>query len=361
MKLSDEQGVRKALTYVLPQVNAAPTVAGYSPTQWLLGKQIRLPGELSQDSLNPAHLGGHPNFEELLKHRNAAKRALLDAETDSKLRRALLRKYQGSNIPLKNGQKCYFWRDARQGELVKIRWHGPARVVMVEHDQENVPKVYWLAYKTQLIRCAPHHVRSDFNSMEHAIEDIQLAKKEVMDLKSRGVTRFLDLNVLNRNNVDDILEEDEEMAGEGEELEFQEDDEERPLRRRRLSLEQEPEYSPSIAPTSPGDRPDEMVDQPHDPPLLPVEAQEDGISVLTSRRSLVPHHDVEILPQLNPVGSHPLHLLCLQHPLVLQHMPCKTWAWIRSLQTSMRLLARRAFMNVDAVWTAKKPLVLDPQ
>jgi len=279
MKLSDEQGVRKALTYVLPQVNAAPSVAGYSPTQWLLGKQIRLPGELSQDSLNPAHLGGHPNFEELLKHRNAAKRALLDAETDSKLRRALLRKYQGSNIPLKNGQKCYFWRDARQGELVKIRWHGPARVVMVEHDQENVPKVYWLAYQTQLIRCAPHHVRSDFNSMEHAIEDIQLAKKEVMDLKSRGVTRFLDLNMLNRNNVDDILEEDEEMAGEEEELESQEDGDERPLQRRRLSLEQELEYSPSIAPTSPGDRPDEVENQPHDPPLLPVEAQEDGISV----------------------------------------------------------------------------------
>ena len=54
--------------------------------------------------------------------------------------------------------------------------------------------------------------------MEHAIEDIQLAKKEVMDLKSRGVTRFLDLNMLNRNNVDDILEEDEEMAGEEEEV-----------------------------------------------------------------------------------------------------------------------------------------------
>ena len=115
--------------------------------------------------------------------------------------------------------------------------------------------------------------------MEHAIEDIQLAKKEVMDLKSRGVTRFLDLNMLNRNNVDDILEEDEEMAGEEEEVELQEDGEERPLQRRRLSLEQEHEYSPSIAPTSPGDRPDEGENQPHDPPLLPAEAQEDAISL----------------------------------------------------------------------------------
>ena len=103
--------------------------------------------------------------------------------------------------------------DATSGEmpdkvLVKIRWHGPARVVMVEHDQEQIPKVYWLAYKTQLIRAAPHHVRSDYQSTEHAIEDIQLAKREIQGLKSRGVTRFLDLSMLNRNNVDDILEED---------------------------------------------------------------------------------------------------------------------------------------------------------
>ena len=190
MKLDDQQGIRKALTYVLPQVNATPSVAGYSPSQWLLGKQIRLPGELTHESLNPAHLGGHSNFEELLRHRNSAKRALLEAETDAKLRRALLRKYQGSNIPLKNGQRCYFWRDARQGDLVKIRWHGPARVVMVEHDQEQIPKVYWLAYKTQLIRAAPHHVRSDYQSTEHTIEDLQLAKREIQGLKSRGVSRF---------------------------------------------------------------------------------------------------------------------------------------------------------------------------
>ena len=125
----------------------------------------------------PALLGGHSHFEQLLLHRNAAKRALLEAETDARLRRALLRKYQGNNIPLKNGQRCYFWRDARQGDLVKIRWHGPARVVMVEYDEEQVPKVYWIAYKTQLIRCAPHHVRSDYTTSDHSIEDLQEAKK----------------------------------------------------------------------------------------------------------------------------------------------------------------------------------------
>ena len=273
MKMEDDNGVRKALTYVLPQVNAAPTVAGFSPCQWLLGKQVRLPGELSLDHVNPALLGGHSQFEELLLHRNAAKRALLEAETDAKLRRALLRKYQGSNIPLKNGQRCYFWRDARQGDLVKIRWHGPARVVMVEYNEEQVPKVYWIAYKTQLIRCAPHHVRSDYTTSDHSLEDLESAKKEVQGLKSRGVTRFLDLSLLNRNHVDDVLEEDEEMAGDGDGNDGDPGDgDEPPLRRRRIAFEPEDDlvYSPTtVAPDDHNEEQSPLADLPEDQPLLP--------------------------------------------------------------------------------------------
>ena len=43
----DANDIRQALCYVLPQVNATPSVGGFSPTQWLLGKQITLPGELA--------------------------------------------------------------------------------------------------------------------------------------------------------------------------------------------------------------------------------------------------------------------------------------------------------------------------
>ena len=256
------QAIREALTYIMPQINATPTVAGFSPTQWVMGKQVRLPGELSIDNASPSSLGGHPSFEELLICRNTAKQALIEAETDSKLRRALLRKYQGNNIPLQVGQRCYFWRDARQGDLVKIRWHGPARVVMVEKDEDNCPRVYWVAYKTQLMRCAPHHIRSDFNSTDHVLEDLQLARKEVQSLRSRGVTRFLDLNAINRHHIDDILDEDEDVAEGGD------DDgggDEPPRQRRRLhDSDQAGEYTPSIAPASPQEV---NVD---DPPLLPI-------------------------------------------------------------------------------------------
>ena len=96
--------------------------------------------------------------------RNVAKTAILQAETDRKLRRALLRRYQGVNQRLLAGQRCFYWRDAQQHELCKIRRRGPAKVVCVE--EKGSPHVDWLAHKTQLIRAAPHHVRPDFTAIE---------------------------------------------------------------------------------------------------------------------------------------------------------------------------------------------------
>ena len=42
MKVNGPSGIRQALTYVVPQLNDTVSVAGYSPSQWLLGKMPRL-------------------------------------------------------------------------------------------------------------------------------------------------------------------------------------------------------------------------------------------------------------------------------------------------------------------------------
>jgi hypothetical protein len=39
LDLHGPDGIRTALTYILPQLNAQPTVSGFSPAQWLLGYQ----------------------------------------------------------------------------------------------------------------------------------------------------------------------------------------------------------------------------------------------------------------------------------------------------------------------------------
>ena len=213
MKVSGSKGIRQALTYVVPQLNDTLSVASYTPSQWLLGKIPRLPGGLSHDELSPAQLGDHDQFEQLLRQRAAAKKALISADLDAKLRRALLRQYQGADLPLQIGQKCFFWRDQRQDKLVKIRWHGPARIVMVQHSNDDKPELYWLSHKTQLIRCSPHHVRADFTAADTQLADAQEARREVATLRSRGVTRFLDLDKANKRHHPDELNDDEMASG----------------------------------------------------------------------------------------------------------------------------------------------------
>ena len=156
-------------------------------------------------------------FENNLERRAAAKIALTTADADSKLRRALGRRYQGQNKEFKLGERVWFWRDARQGLLNKIRWLGPAHVIMREEypdSRKPTIKTYWLAYKTQLIRAAPHHVRGDILGPERVIDDLQKSLNMVRQLKSRGVTRWYDLQRVNRQRLDDV-DEDEQIDDPG--------------------------------------------------------------------------------------------------------------------------------------------------
>ena len=244
--MTGANAVRQALSYVVPQLNNSPSTSGFSPAQWVLGQSPDFPGELLGSSLTPVHLGG--TFEDELSRRATAKMAIVQADVDQKLRRALLRKYAGNNIALNPGQKCFFWRDSRNADLVKIRWKGPATILMREEDDDGRAKVYWLAYKSQLLRAAPHHVRPEIGkSSEPLADNFQTAKDVVQQLRSRGVTRYLDLNVLNKRRLEDVGT-DEEVLDDGN------SDLEQPAHRRRLLdstlIERPPiadeEYSPSI-------------------------------------------------------------------------------------------------------------------
>ena len=192
---NNAKGIKEALVYCVPQLNGSNTVAGFSPAQWVLGYQPQLAGSLPADNFKPAHFGGHEDFELTLARRSAAQKAMIEADADKRLRRALGAKYKGLNSEYSLGQQVWFWRDARQPDLVKIRWLGPAHVVMKEHKKDGEGQdrvhVYWLAYKTQLIRCAPHHVRADIKGSQHALDDVQSALTTVRQLKSRGVTSIL--------------------------------------------------------------------------------------------------------------------------------------------------------------------------
>ena len=237
-KLTDHHGIKESLNYVIPQQNATPSVAGFTPSQWVLGYQPEL-SHLLDSNLNAAQLAGNNHsFEQNLERRTAAKLALTSADADSKLRRALSRKYQGQNRVFRLGERVWFWRDARQGALNKIRWLGPAHVVLREEDPEATTdaakiKTYWLAYKSQLVRAAPHHVRGDILGPQHVLDDMQAALNTVRQLKSRGVTRYYDLRRSNRQQLDDVEEDEQQDDLNGP---LHDEDDEPPRHRLRLEI-----------------------------------------------------------------------------------------------------------------------------
>ena len=239
--MSGASAVRQALAYVVPQMNNNPGTSGFSPAQWALGQSPSFPGELLGNNLNPVHLGA--TFEDELSRRAVAKMAIVQADTDQKLRRALLRRYAGTNVLLAPGQPCFYWRDARATDLEKIRWKGPATVLMREDDPESgKPRIYWIGHKSQLLRCAPHHVRPEIGrSASTLLGDFEVAKNVIQNLKSRGVTRYTDLTITNKRSLDDV-DSDDEVLDDDDDL----DGGPPPRQRRRLV---DPEFPGSPAPS----------------------------------------------------------------------------------------------------------------
>lgn len=96
LKLDRTDDIREVLTYCVPQLNGTASVAGCSPAQWGLGYQPELAGSLlSTSNFRASHFGGHGNFEKMLTKRSTAQKALVEADADRRLRRALGAKYKG--------------------------------------------------------------------------------------------------------------------------------------------------------------------------------------------------------------------------------------------------------------------------
>ena len=186
--------VKQALCYVLPQLNRSVNVKGYSPVQWVLGYQPKIPGNLLDEGLNQSHLFPSMDFKQKLQLRASAGRALLQADTDERLRRAsLLRQSHTSMTTFSVGQRVFYYREG-SGVGPRIRWKGPATVTMIEPNKQGKVSVVWIVHGAQLIRAAPEHLRHD-----HLGQELPVSPKEAWDsVRGRGTTTFLDLSKTNR-------------------------------------------------------------------------------------------------------------------------------------------------------------------
>ena len=150
-----------ALTQSFNAKNTLSRVKGYSPEQAVLGIARRLPGSLTSNadagSLSLAEGQGVASdvFRAGLELRASARRAFIDADNSSSLRRALLRRSRPLRGPFEIGDLVLYWR--RKGANMRRergRWFGPASVVAVEGSR-NV----WLNHSGRLVRACPEQIR----------------------------------------------------------------------------------------------------------------------------------------------------------------------------------------------------------
>lgn len=105
---------------------------------------------------NPATFDPPEAFMEKLRLKQEAVKATSAADTDRRLRRALLRKFMGQQTILNTGDYCYYWRDAPAGSNAKLRWRGPAVIIMREAGPTGPNSdVLWIGHGTNLLRAAP--------------------------------------------------------------------------------------------------------------------------------------------------------------------------------------------------------------
>eukprot|EP00435_Cladocopium_sp_Y103_P061648 s411_g23.t1 len=157
----DSAAFSKALRQAFTAKNTMSRVHGYTPEQAVLGFARRLPASVTSGEGVSSHLmaldEGHDSdqFRKALDLRCSARKAFVEADNCSSLRRALLRRSRPLRDPYEIGDWVLYWKKVG-GNMRRERgkWYGPARVAMVEGT-----KIVWLSHANKLIRASPEQLR----------------------------------------------------------------------------------------------------------------------------------------------------------------------------------------------------------
>ena len=138
----------------------------------------------------------------------------------------------GQPLVLQPGDLCYYWRDTPAGSTAKLKWRGPATVIMREQDQHgHHTDIYWIVHRTVLLHAAPEHVKAatpaavqDFT--ERLRDPLDTTKQSLSNIRGRDVTQYIDLPKSNKRRRDKVATDEErrdEVATDEEEDEHDED------------------------------------------------------------------------------------------------------------------------------------------
>ena len=132
---------------------------GYSPSQWVLGRGLRLPADL----LSPMgrfdvaiRAADQPKFLQRLTLMSAAQRALAAQRCSRALATAASSRSRGEAVQtshFKVGDQVMYWRQTKKKSDWSSFWHGPGIVIGVE-----TPNL-WVSHGGSTLKCAPRQLR----------------------------------------------------------------------------------------------------------------------------------------------------------------------------------------------------------
>ena len=195
--ITSPEEFEQMLTVACNAKNSLSRIKGYSPEQAVLGISARLPASITScdnvgsHALAEAEGDAASQFQKVLQIRTLARKAFVEADNSSALRRALLRRSRPMRGPYEVGDWLLYWRQ-RGSNLRRTRgqWHGPACVIAVE-GLRNI----WLNHSGRLVRASPEQVRpASFREWKAVELQARESTGRLPDIRgSLGSGAFLDL------------------------------------------------------------------------------------------------------------------------------------------------------------------------
>ena len=100
--------------------NMMSRIRGYSPSQWVLATQPRIPESLMIDDEDEDHVphkdipeSQDDEFARSIRVRDAARLAFITVDTDQRLRKAAASASRPDRLTFEPGDMCYFWQRSR--------------------------------------------------------------------------------------------------------------------------------------------------------------------------------------------------------------------------------------------------------
>ena len=193
MQVAGRSEVLLATSAVTQAKNAGSRKGGFTPTQWVLGRDIRLPAALCDDEeisrIGAQALAATPGtkFYRKTQLRMGAREAFARASNSDALRRAELRQVRPSRGPFPAGSFVFYY-DAADKSPGPNCWRGIAKVVGREGSH-----TIWLSHRGILIAASPEQISRAFDEEAEAWTIVGNETSLMDPLPSSGGTGFIDL------------------------------------------------------------------------------------------------------------------------------------------------------------------------